>query len=207
MLRSLAPKYDTKVFSLEESKDLKIFSMDELLGSLTAYEMRTTGDASLRKEATFNTTRKGKEVAAHKGSNEESDEEVANYVKKLKRGSRKYKGKIPLKCFNCGNVGHFFAKCPYNEIGGDESRGFKRFVGKDKERNVYWQGRRGYQKIFNLYTIEAEVDLEGELISALKELSKTRRELKKVKLTAVDEQGLLKQSLDESSQVISDLKL
>lgn len=35
--------------------------------------------------------------------------------------------------------------------------------------------------------IKAEVDLEGELISALEELSKTRRELKKVKLATVDE--------------------
>lgn len=40
--------------------------------------------------------------------------------------------------------------------------------------------------------IEAEVDLEGEIISALEKLSKTRREIKKVKHAIVDEQGLLK---------------
>lgn len=55
--------------------------------------------------------------------------------------------------------------------------------------------------------IEVEVDLEGELISSLEELSKTIRELKNFKLVAIDEQGLLKQSLDESSQLISNLKL
>lgn len=38
-------------------------------------------------------------------------------------------------------------------------------------------------------------------------MRKTRRELKKVKLVEGDEQDLLKQSLDESSQVISNLKL
>lgn len=38
--------------------------------------------------------------------------------------------------------------------------------------------------------IEFEVDLEGELISALEELSKTRREHKKFKLAAVEEQDL-----------------
>lgn len=39
-------------------------------------------------------------------SNEEYDEEVEIFVNKLKRVIGKYKGKIPLKCFNCGEIGH-----------------------------------------------------------------------------------------------------
>lgn len=58
--------------------------MDKLFGSLTTYEMRTTDDTFLRKEAPFNTTKKGKEVATHKESSEESNAEVENFVKKLK---------------------------------------------------------------------------------------------------------------------------
>ncbi|XP_057815069.1 uncharacterized protein LOC131028748 [Cryptomeria japonica] len=41
VLRSITPKYDTKVSTIEEAKDLSTFSMDDLFGSLSAYEMRT----------------------------------------------------------------------------------------------------------------------------------------------------------------------
>ena len=41
------------------------------------------------------------------------DEETANFIKKLKKGIGKYKGKIPLICFNYGKIGHFTNKCPY----------------------------------------------------------------------------------------------
>ena len=27
-----------------------------------------------------------------------------------------YKGKIPFKCFECGKIGHFASKFPYNKI-------------------------------------------------------------------------------------------
>ena len=33
---------------------------------------------------------------------EDSDDEEALLVKNIKRGIGKYKGKLPLKCFNCG---------------------------------------------------------------------------------------------------------
>lgn len=48
--------------------------------------------------------------------------------------------------------------------------------------------------------------MECELISALEELSKTRRELKKVKYVTAEGQDGLKQSLDETNKIISDLK-
>lgn len=117
--------------------------MDELCGSLTTYEMRTTSETSSRKEAAFNSTKKGKEEVTHKRSSEDSNAEVENFVINLKRGFGKYKGKLPLKYFNYGKVGHFATKCPYNETGEDEKRSFGRSTGKNKERNIHQQGRRG----------------------------------------------------------------
>jgi hypothetical protein len=34
-------------------------------------------------------------------------------VKRLKKGSGKYKDKLSFKCFNCGRIGHFPNKCPH----------------------------------------------------------------------------------------------
>jgi len=40
VLHSLPDKYNSKVSSIEQAKDMNTFSMDELHGSLMAYEMR-----------------------------------------------------------------------------------------------------------------------------------------------------------------------
>jgi hypothetical protein len=38
----------------------------------------------------------------NENSDNESDDEEARFSRKLKRGSRKYKGKLSFKFFNCG---------------------------------------------------------------------------------------------------------
>ena len=40
VLRSLPQRFDSKFSAIEEAKDLNTFNMDEMHGSLTAYEMR-----------------------------------------------------------------------------------------------------------------------------------------------------------------------
>ena len=44
---------------------------------------------------------------------EDSDVEEALFIKKLERGTGKYKGKLPLKNFNSRKIGHYASKCPY----------------------------------------------------------------------------------------------
>lgn len=53
---------------------------------------------------------------------------------------------------------------------------------------------------------EAKVDFEGELLSALKELSRVRNEYKLFKNVAVVEQNWLIRCLEESKKCISELK-
>ena len=78
--------------------------MDQLLGTLIAYEMRISKDQNSSREASFK---------AEKSTESHMDELEAKFVRRLKKRSGKYKGKFPFKCFNYGKVGHFAANCAH----------------------------------------------------------------------------------------------
>lgn len=89
--------------------------MDELQGILTSYEMIKEKDKPSKYESTLKASRREKTHQTSDSSEEDSDEEESIFIRKLKKGSGKYKGKLPFKCFNCGRVGFFFDKCPYKD--------------------------------------------------------------------------------------------
>ncbi|KAJ8644509.1 hypothetical protein MRB53_006257 [Persea americana] len=97
-------------------------------------EMRIGKTKPTEKEAASKAHKKNKQVAQ---SDEEDldDELTANFVRKLRKGKGKFKGKLPFKCFNCGGIGHFAAKCPLANADEDDSDSYK--SKKDYSRKSY----------------------------------------------------------------------
>jgi hypothetical protein len=143
VLRSLPMRFDPKISSLEEREDLNSISMDELHGIFTAYEMRTEQENPDTKEAAFKASKKSKKKEKELSSSSdvsEDDEEVANFVKRLNKGTNdRYRGKLPLICFNCDGIGHFANKCPHKKKRNDE--------GYSNRKQTY-KGKRTTKKVF-----------------------------------------------------------
>jgi hypothetical protein len=106
ILISLLDKFNPKVSAIEELNDLKTLSIDQLLGTLTSYEMIINKDKSITREESFK---------AGKNTDSDLDDIEAKFVRRLKKGSGKYKGKMSFKCFNCGKIGNFSNKCPHKK--------------------------------------------------------------------------------------------
>ena len=245
VLRSLPARFNPKVSALEERADLDTLDMDTLSGILTAYEMRISGETSSRKEAAFKAAKKEKkkkEEEVNHSEKSEEDEEEANFVKSLRKGTGRYKGKLPLKCFGCGRIGHFASKCPYSKNSDNEEesskkpkqyknkykKSFNRRTFKKKslftkeESDISDSDESDDQSDENLFMAlenqkdqseeeeDGEVDLEAELVSALCDLRRERKECRHLKRNVKELEDEFKKSNDsfESTKaMMSELKL
>ena len=120
---------------------------------------------------------------------ENLDDEEALFVSKLKKGTRKYKGKIPLKCFNYGRIGHFSHKWSYpkQEEGDHEEscchKGKNKF--KKKKKNFYSKEESEDEEMSEDEEIlfigttnsneELEVDIEAQYMAVVDEIEICRK--------------------------------
>ena len=95
------------------------------------------------------------------------NEEVEKFMKKLKKGTGKFKGKLPCKYFHCGKVGYFSNKCPYPK---QEESDYERTFKENKKRktkdkmNFYKNKNNFYFKDDNNSSNESEEEEESEHI-------------------------------------------
>ena len=129
-------------------------------------------------------------------------------LKKGTRG--KYREKLPFKCFNYGAVGHCAMKYPYNEKNKEGESSYRERSGwktksnfrknnfkkkslisknsssseassnEDSEEEVGKALFMAFEEEIDEEEVEAEVDIEGDLIAALEELSIKRKKNKKL---------------------------
>jgi len=117
ILRFLSRTWEAKVTAIQEAKDLKTLSLDELLGNLQTYELRRSSQ-----QQEENKKDRGIALKIMEGDSSESNEEgmtmitrkFKKFLKKIKEGTRR---KHPSKfmntdreqftgCFKCGKRDH-----------------------------------------------------------------------------------------------------
>eukprot|EP00253_Pinus_taeda_P007784 PITA_07784 len=130
VLRSLSSRFESKVYVIEEKENLQNLKMSQLHGIQTAYEMRK-GGPSHRRVASFKASSKGQ---YYESTHVSEEEEESNFVRNLQRGTGRFRGKLPFKCFACGRVDHYAAKCPHKDK-----------IGKGKEL-VRWNKKQNANK-------------------------------------------------------------
>ena len=82
-MRSLTTRFDSKVSSIKELKDLDDLSTDELHRILTTYEMRIEYDNTSKGEETFKSSKKKTFKTKDNSYYFSKDDEEAHYTKKL----------------------------------------------------------------------------------------------------------------------------
>ena len=212
--------------------------MVELHGIFTTYEMRIEQENPDVKEATFKASKRSKkkkkeqEECSNNNNVSEDDEEVANFVKRLNKGTNgRYRGKIPLICFNCDGIGHFANKCPHKKKINDEgySKGRQTYKGKrttkkvfkknfctkedisssdedevsdNKTGRVLFMAIEDSEEAYEEEIEEAEVDFREELMSAIEVIIREKKKNKKLQ-AELDK----KKDTQELEQPITKLKV
>lgn len=142
VLRSLLPVYAIRVTAIQElrSIDKTKVSLDSIIAKMIAYELNSFDGGVQKNESAFKAStvpsRKGKEASTSDETRQSrvmDDEEFlmefeALLAKIFPKGTSKYRGKLPLKCFSCNRIGHIAMNYP-NSDNKDKLERFKKFKG------------------------------------------------------------------------------
>jgi hypothetical protein len=187
--------------------------------------MRINKDKSSTREASFK---------VDKNVDSELDDIEAKFVRRLKKGSGKYHGKLLFKCFNCGKIGHFASKCPHQKKdrnSDDEKKyKYKKYNKKkslvanndnssedtdsdssceDKANDFMLMAKEDYDNKSigsDDHDEEVVVDMEGELISALEEIDRLRIKNRKQKPLLIQFEKDSKQPDEDFAPVESEIR-
>ncbi|XP_050378459.1 uncharacterized protein LOC126795736 [Argentina anserina] len=117
ILRSMTPKFDYVVCSVEESKDLDTLTIDELQSSLLVHEQRMKGHE--KEEQVIKVSLEDRLGGRGRGR--------GAFRGRGRSGGRQSFNKATVECFKCHKLGHFQYECPswekrvnYAELDEDE---------------------------------------------------------------------------------------
>lgn len=146
ILRTLLPVYAIRISVIHETRATSNLTLDTLIGKLTTFELNNFNNSVVPSiESTFMSSLKiGKSSSKNdkynnsdSNTNDELDELEALMARRLPKGKGRYRGKLPLACFNCKEVGHIAARC-LNKKDDDRS--------KDRSKGSYGRRvNRGYR--------------------------------------------------------------
>ncbi|GKF20368.1 zf-CCHC domain-containing protein, partial [Tanacetum coccineum] len=104
-LRALHSKWRAKATTIEESKDLLLLALDELIGNLKVHEVVMENDSEIYRGK----NERVKSIAL-KAKKESSDDDTST----SRSDDKEYamaKGKSDWKCFRCGDPNHLIGDC------------------------------------------------------------------------------------------------
>lgn len=138
ILRTLPPRFDVMAVMIEETKDLDNMKIEELQGSLEAYEQKLNernngksneqalqAQANPKPDSNNSRFKKGKEKwRANKNKWQKTQDKKGNDQKFFKQkdkgasdsrqGERRKTDKSKIQCYNCEKFGHFADECWFN---------------------------------------------------------------------------------------------
>ncbi|CAH9132625.1 unnamed protein product [Cuscuta epithymum] len=125
VMRSLTPRYGQLVCAIEESKDLEIYTFEELKGSLQAYEERGNGETERGEEQAFQAKEeapreqpfpsssrgRGRGRGGFRGAHRGRGRGRGHPSNEGRQDYSKGTSKAPIKCYYCNKPGHKEASC------------------------------------------------------------------------------------------------